>query len=793
MPQSIIPFLAPIFGKVGATIAANLLVSVALSALSTALMRQKGADQSRELSIPNSQPPHRFAYGKRVRLQGSPAPGWVVQDGVLYQCIILNSRPSAGTDLKIFIDKREITLSGDVSDFGQVQQGRVTIAQGNTTVVVSHGLSGTPGASERGASYDGGAVSVTEVGASTMRLTLSAPAPAGGASVYWSAWLPGGAGAEASSAPFSGHFRCWLGLGDQGHPPAQILSEIGDGAAIDQRKFWASDKWTNSTVLWVRCVAGNANSRQERWPSAPPEIEVEMDWSLVWDPRDLTQDADDPSTWTVSDNQALCLLDALRFNPLARYPMSALWLETFQHAADVADQVVGIRGGTEPRYRVGGMLVFNGSNELLDQLQPLAQAGGGTLIKVGGRVGYRAGEYQAPVVTLTDYLRGPMRFQSTRRDRELPNAVKAVFPDPASQWEAGELIPYRVRDDWDGGPDRVEVLDMPMVPFPRQAMRLQKIAAERLKAGKTFAATFPPDAIKLVAGSPVAIGLPSPDRRNGGYQVARMHPAQFLESDEGVALAMTMDLTEDGPQIYAWTADEEQDRIGPGFESIDLSLSPPTLFEFSVSGSNVPFSFRAPGSVQWVTIGAGIDQYQEQQFVLSPGVTRFDWEYRVNQGGWLSGGSIAINTIISDIASPNVGRAPGQLSGVSSVNSYDIRVQSIGDGRASAYLYSLPVQVGFTLTAPTGVSASGGAGQITINATSPNDTAHHALQYWGANVNNAAAAVLLSEQVVAQNTANSFTETGLGASVTRFYFVRSVTSAGAVGPFAPVVSATTNA
>lgn len=794
MPQAIAPFLAPIFGKVGATVAANLLISVSLTALSTALNKPKGADQASEVAIPKSLPPYRFGYGRAVRTQGSPAPGWVTNNGVLYQCIILNSRPSDGANFKVFIDKREVELDAGHRNFGNVAQGTVTIAEGQTEAVVTHGLPVAP--TRSGASYAFAAVPVSEVGATTLKVTLPDPAPEGGAEVYWSAWVSSNTGADATEDPFYGHFTCWLGLGDQGHPPAQILDEWGDATGLDTRRFWASDKWTDRTVLWVRAVSGDQKTRQERWPSYPnPEIEIEMDWSKVCDPRDPAQDPDDPSTWEVSDNQALCLLDALRFNPLARHPMSALWLETFIHAANVADEEVPIKaGGVDPRYRVGGLLVFSGASELLEQLQPLSQAGGGSIIKVGGKVGYRAGEYQDPVVTLTDYLRGPMRFQSTRRSRELPNAVKAVFPDPASQWEAGELIPYQVRADWDGGPDRVEVLDMPLVPYARQAMRLQKIAGERLKAGKSFSATFPPDAVRLVAGAPAAVALPGTDRRNGVYQVSQMHPAQFLEQDEGVALAMPMDLTEDGPQIWAWEpGDDEQDRIEPDFEAIDLSMPAPSDVQGDVSGSNIDWSFLSPGSVQTIVERPNPDDRIEYDaFVIPADIVSFGWGWRANQGDWQSGTAIDRDAVHTNPGDPNTGRAGGQISGVSSGNSYEIRVQSLGDGRSSAYAYSEVIQFGFTLTAPTGVSATGGAGQITINATSPDDADHHALQYWRAFVDNPAAATLIAEHVVAQNTADSHAETGLGPNVTRYYFVRAVTSTGAVGPFAPVASATTD-
>jgi hypothetical protein len=611
---------------------ANLAMSFALSAVS-ALLQQgaqgPGIDPSRELPVPNSLPPYRFAYGASgtARIPGSWAPGWVVSNGVLYGCLILNSRPSAGGDVRVYIDKRPITLTGDIFDFDE--------------------------------------------------------------------------GAEATNAPFAGHFKCWFGRGDQSGPPEQIMSEYGDPAGEDAGKFWPTDRWTGRTVLWVRCVAGAAQSRQERWPTSPPLIEVEADWSLIHDIRDPDQDADDPATWGVSNNQVLCLIDAARFNPLARWPLRLLWLDQLRAAADVADEPVPIKGGgTEPRYRVGGLLVFDGESELLDQLQPLAEAGAGWIVRAGGMLGYAPGVWEEPVMTLTQHLRdGPMVFRASRARRELPAAVKASFPDPDQAWEKGELEPVPVLDDWDGSDDRIRTVDLTLVPFARQAMRVQQIMARRLAQERRLSAVWPPAAIKAVAGATVAVAMPrETDPRSGTYRVAQMHPARFLEQDGGVALAMPMDLEGDAPEVYAWVPEtDEQDRPDPLVATLDLSLPTPRFVEAEDDeAGGIALVIGVPGTTLVVRAEPG--DPGTAVFTPSSLVDTVEWQWRLGDGPWTEGGRIS--TDLSAGSAPaddpdavaELGRVTALLPGVAP-GTYTIRARSVSAGRTSAFVTAAPVVI----------------------------------------------------------------------------------------------------
>lgn len=755
----------------------NLGVSVALTALSQAIARaQKGAaDASRELSQPDSLPAYRHVYGRGVRIQGSPAPLWVVKNNILYGCLILNSRPSAGGPMALYLDRRAVGLTGDVYDFGEYQTGTATILAGSTYVDVLHGLSGAPIAGGRMAWSDDGPLTVSAVGATTLRISVSDPAPAGGIAFTWRA-IKGTNGGIASNDPFSGHVNCWFGLGNQGHPPAKILEEVGDLRGIDPRKFWVTDRWSNCTVLWVRLVAGSAATRPTRWPSTPPLIEVQSDWSRVWDPRDESQDPDDPATWTVRDNQALCLLDALRQNPIARYPLSQFRLQDFIDAADIADQLVPLKaGGAERRYRVGTLIAYRQDVELADSIKPLEQAGAGSLIRVGGTVGYAPGVWTEPEVTLTECLRdGPVQFQRTTPPRDLPGALVVEHPDPSANWETSASQPYQVDPNWDGSPARIRSEPLPAVFSRTQAQRVQKIMAERKKRQKRLTATFPPAALEAIAGGRVTLALPrEADRRNGTYRVGQSYPAQWLESDSGVALRLPLSLEEDAAAVFAWDpATDEVDRIDQLADAVDPTVAEPAWTSAVFDGANIDLTIAWPG-VEYVG--------PETSYWVS-WVPVIEAQYRRDQASfWLpmsnfSGGGTSIGHAT----------LPAVLTG----SSYDFRMRGRIDDRVSAWIYTYAVPVGFTLAAPVVDTVAAGAGQVALAITAPSGTPCAGVQIWIGTTADREAAILFADIACGPSDPVAYTATGLPPGVLHYVFVRAVTASGAVSPWAATETAT---
>lgn len=777
MPELIVPVLTGWgLSATAASIVANLGVSVALTAASQALGRsQKGAaDASREIARPDSLPAYRHVYGRSVRVQGSPAPLWVVDDGVLYGCIILNSRPSEGGSFAMFLDRRPVSLSGDIYDFGDYQSGTATVLEGDTYVDVIHGLRGAPNGDGMVAWSDDGPLTISTVGSTTLRISLDAAAPAGGVEVTWRA-AKGTDGGVATEAPFASHCNCWLGLGSQSHPPARILEEVGDLRGLDAERFWPSDRWSNCTVLWVRLVAGDPEERANRWPSTPPLIEAETNWSLVWDPRDPEQDPDDPGTWGALNNQALCLLDALRHNPIAQYQLSQIRLQDFEEAADIADQLVALKaGGAERRYRVGSLIAYRQDVELADSIKPLALAGAGAVIRVGGAVGYAPGVWSEPEITLTECLRdAPIQFQRTTPTRDLPGALVVEHPDPAANWETSAEQPYQVDADWDGSSDRIRREALSAVFSRTQAQRVQKIMAERMKRQKRLTATFPPAALEAIAGGRVTLALPrEADRRNGSYRVAQSHPAQWLEGDDGVALRLPLSLGEDAAAIYAWDpATDEVEGPSHGTPPIDPFIGTPEWDSLTVTGSNIDLAIIWPGVWSGMTFAPTAAEVQAQ--------------YRTNQSSfWLEAGTF--------VRTDDTGALTFTLG--SSGNSYDFRIRgkdTFGVSPSySGWVYAYAAQIGFTLSAPAVDTVTAGSGQIALSITAPSEAPCAGVQIWVGVTADPEVAILYAEIASDPSDPVAYTATGLPSGVLHYVFVRAVTASGAVSPWAATETAT---
>ncbi|MFD2842338.1 hypothetical protein [Paracoccus cavernae] len=206
-----------------------------------------------------------------------------------------------------------------------------------------------------------------------------------------------GGGANGTNWPFgpgaSGpHVWIWIGRGDQRKCPDYIVANSGG-------HFQASDAWRGRTVLWARFRLGSDDDRAERWPSPTPELTVDGNWSLVHDPRD--------GVTKFSRNQGLIALDALRSNPARPYGDAYLRMDTFAWAADVADQAVALKGGGyQPRYRCDGVLVYGDGAELEDQIQPLLDAGGARLTRIGGKLAIVPGVLRYSVKTITEFTTG---------------------------------------------------------------------------------------------------------------------------------------------------------------------------------------------------------------------------------------------------------------------------------------------------------------------------------------------------------------------------------------------------
>ncbi|MEI4489629.1 phage tail protein [Mameliella alba] len=444
---------------------------------------------------------NRTAYGRSL-VVGSPLRPYKVTRQV-YGCMILNNRPSAGGDIFTYTDSRPSPAASEPwGDSNQFTQDDVYDFAGEGFAPQPDPFTGFEGD-------------------------------------------PGG----------FDFFRIWIGKGDQTSPPDRILSEAGS-------VFTENDGGEGLTVLWYRLDLGDDNEKYyRRWPSMPraaPSIEVLMDTSKVWDPRDGTQDPDDPSTWKFSKNQALITLDALLNNPVAPFSRSQIDTASFEDGADIADEAVALkRGGTEARYEVAGTIQWTNS-EIFSQIEPLARAGGGRLVDIGGRIGYAPGAWTSPIYTLSDALDGRvLSFSNMKLSRDVPRQMQINFTNPDNAYEQDSLPPLAVASG--GGADAS--LEGGLIDSATRAARVQKIEASRRAAQKVLTLEAPSDAIKCVPWSNVTVDLPGLEDMDGVMRVISTDPTIFLREDGGAAMRCPMALEEHSEAMYDWSVEDEPETL----------------------------------------------------------------------------------------------------------------------------------------------------------------------------------------------------------------------------------------
>lgn len=108
------------FGATAATAIGNAVVQFGASFLINSAIsavfgkKPKAQDVAADLAQPSTAPSHRFVYGE-CRATGTPA-GTPVKGEYIYGAWILNSRPSDLSSFSLYLDKREVVLTGNAFD-----------------------------------------------------------------------------------------------------------------------------------------------------------------------------------------------------------------------------------------------------------------------------------------------------------------------------------------------------------------------------------------------------------------------------------------------------------------------------------------------------------------------------------------------------------------------------------------------------------------------------------------------------------------------------------------------------
>lgn len=568
------------------------------------------------------------------------------------------------------------------------------------------------------------------------------------------------------------HARYWIGRGDQTSCPDLIVEET-------EGHFAASDAWRGRTVLWARLRSGSQDDRAERWPATPPELNVEGNWSLIHDPR--------TGSYSASSNQALIVLDALRRNPIRPYSDSYLHLDTFAWASDVADQAVAVKGGgTIPRYRANGVLIWADGTELEDQIGPLLDAGSSRLVRVGGQLAIVPACDRAAVHTISDFTDGqPITMTRWQSGDGVYTEAVATYTAPDRAYESAEAPVHIVTGAQaaDGGLGKRLDLQLNFVTDHRQAQRLAKIAVMRSRMQRQISGEVFPDAFKLVAGSVAAIDLPAPYTAwNGLYEVESIHPAAGVNDDESITLRLPIRLRETSSAIYAWNAATEE-------QTVEGAVLDPW-----VSGVTTPASLTLStgGNAALITGSTVTPRVQLDWSASSASATRYEWQYQVYEqrehphdgtywvwSDWNEGGTTEARRAWIDAAVGAQYRARVRARGIYGDSGWRDSGNIIATG---------PTRV---VAAPAILLAVGGAGAINLTLRQASDADAQRLELWSGPSTLFSAATLLETIPAGANVTVATAETGLGDAVTRYYWLRARDGLGNASGYIGPTSATT--
>lgn len=323
-------------------------------------------------------------------------------------------------------------------------------------------------------------------------------------------------------------------------------------------------------TVTVECHYGSDDAEhQALWGiSGDPEFLFVMRGIKVFDPRDPTQDKDDPTTWKFSRNACIGQNDYLRRDFGGRVPSFKIPYEEVAIDADYDDDLVACLDGTFiPRYTIDGMVTLNQSPS--DTLGQMQTANRGRLVQSSGFVWCASSRPKTSVATIYDaILTGGIHYESGKAKRDTANFVQTRFIAPEREYNLTDGPPYTVQADQDVDQEKlVATLDFFFTRDHRAVQRLSKAWYDTSRLGKTL--TVPVDlrilaeATDQLPNNPVTFDCALFPKQAGIWMVGQ------LEIGDSYA-AINLDLSQYQASIETdWIADRDE----KPFTVADLDLS----------------------------------------------------------------------------------------------------------------------------------------------------------------------------------------------------------------------------
>lgn len=254
-----------------------------------------------------------------------------------------------------------------------------------------------------------------------------------------------------------------------------------------------SSVWTTAhrgdgiASMMIKCAAANSSQYLSVYKRGLPKASVVADLAPIFDPRDGTQSRGTPSTWLVSRNPVIQLINYLTdstrglgqdWDTLIEPQITALKAQ-----ADICDVLVTrANGTTEARYAASGWFTLDTDPaEILGTM--LAACDGWMAERGDGTLSIIVGKYVTPTKTLTDAHIIGFQIAHGVDDEDAVNEIKFTYNSPGNDYREAAGDPWRDTAAISAmGRVRSQTLRLNWVQSHSQGRRLAKRAMLRYQA-----------------------------------------------------------------------------------------------------------------------------------------------------------------------------------------------------------------------------------------------------------------------------------------------------------------------
>jgi len=366
---------------------------------------------------------------------------------------------------------------------------------------------------------------------------------------------------------YNNQLRVWFLDGSTGQTLPDVVTNGG---------WTTTGNFAGITVAVVAYKADDPSSTTPVWSGGRPKFLWVVNGKLCYDPRkDTTVGGSgahrwtDPTTWEWTDNAAICRYNWVRgiyakdqvSDPASLLigrgltSLEAPEANVFAYA-NICDESVDLNaGGTEPRYRIGGVIQSN--QTFVDIETMFADTMGGIIIQPGGSVEVEPGHARTPSFAITDddLLVGAQVTVSHYRgeaDNAWINTVCPRYTEPSQKWQEHGSPVRRALDTLtaDGRP-REQTLTLPLVTSGTQAQRLGEIQRRLGRLGTTVTITLGPRFSGIEEGD---WGTWTSARHFSGTAVIFRVEAYKVDAKRQITLTMR----EIESEVYDWTPSTDE-------------------------------------------------------------------------------------------------------------------------------------------------------------------------------------------------------------------------------------------